>query len=305
MIAISKREEIRMDKYWLVTKIIPNTQNKEVIEEFLLSLKLANRSRGTIIMYRRFLERFFHDMKEPFHKLTSDEILQWFLKNEADVKEVTFRMRMSVLSSFYTFCVQERYLEKSPIKSRWFPRVPKSIPKYLEKEEIAKTRMQGEFTSLRNQVLVEFMLTSGCRVGEVHLLNREDLDLENRTARVLGKGKKIRTVHFTEKCAVLLEKYLTLWRPWRSTSVFITSTGNRLSIRMIQDLIRDVGRDAELASRLHPHRLRHTFATELLAKGAELSFIGDELGHSDIGTTQIYAKLPKREIISLYRKYMG
>ncbi|MBU7595724.1 tyrosine-type recombinase/integrase [Metabacillus halosaccharovorans] len=294
-----------MDKFWLVTKIIPNSKNKEVIEEFLLSLKLANRSRGTVIIYRRFLERFFYDMTEPFHKLTADQILQWFLKNEANVKEVTYRMRLSVLSSFYTFCVQERYLEKSPIKSRWFPRVPKSMPKYLEKEEIAKMRVQGEVTSLRNQVVVEFMLTTGCRVGEVHLLNKEDLDLENRTARVKGKGKKIRTVHFTEKCAVLLEKYLNLWRPRRSPAVFVTRMGTRLSIRMIQVLIRDVGKDAELTSRLHPHRLRHTFATELLAKGAELSFIGDELGHSDIGTTQIYAKLPKREIISLYRKYMG
>ncbi len=159
-------------------------------------------------------------------------------------------------------------------------------------------------TSLRNQLLVEFMLTSGCRVGEVHQLNREDVDFENRTARVIGKGKKIRQVHFSDKCAVLLDRYIDSC-PQTSPALFVTTTGTRLGTRRIQKIIQDIGEKAGFDKRLHPHRLRHTFATELLAKGAELSFIGDELGHSNLETTQIYARLPKREIIALYRKYMG
>lgn len=293
-----------MDNYWKLTIVLPNKNNQETIEEFLLSLNLANRSRGSIILYRRFLEKFFCNIEEPYNQLTSESILKWFLKHESDIKEATLRLRLSILSSFYTFCIKEEYLETSPIKSRWFPRLSQTVPKYLEREDIAKIRQNSEMTSLRNQAIIEFMLTSGCRVSEVNRLNIEDVDIKNRLARVTGKGKKIRHVHFTDKCAVLLERYLKS-RSQNTPPFFVTSTGNRLSVRMIQDLVRDVGRDAGLTTRLHPHRFRHTFATELIAKGADLSFIGDEMGHSDISTTQIYARLPKREIISMYRKFMG
>lgn len=293
-----------MERYWELTHPLPNKVNQEVVNDFLLSLKLANRSQGTIIQYRRFLERFFGDMKDSFSSLSSDTIREWFVNNESHVKEGTLSYRLSVLSSFYTFCVQEEYLEKSPMKIRWFPRLPQPVPKYLEKEDIAKIRQKSEWTSLRNQALIEFMLASGCRVGEVHQLNREDIDLENRTARVVGKGKKIRHIHFIDKCAVLLERYIAS-RPQAFPALFVTSTGKRLSIRTIQHIVKEIGERAGLTTSLHPHRFRHTFATELLAKGAELSFIADEMGHSDLGTTQIYARLPKREIIALYRKFMG
>lgn len=292
-----------MTNYWELTKSLPNNLNQDVINDFLLSLKLSNRSEGTVIQYRRFLEKFFSNMDDPFDSISSDTIHQWFLKHEANVKEVTFRYRLSILASFFTFCVREDYLNQSPIKSRWFPRLLQSIPRYLEKEDIAITRQQSEQEVIRNQVLIEFMLTSGCRVGEVHALNREDVDLENRTARVIGKGKKIRHVHFTERCAVLMERYID--SAPHSPALFVTSTGKRLSIRVMQSIVSNIGKEAALTTRLYPHRLRHSFATQLLAKGADLSFICDELGHSQLGTTQIYARLPKKELIALYRKYMG
>ncbi|MEH6938317.1 tyrosine-type recombinase/integrase [Bacillus sp. JJ664] len=293
-----------MEKYWELKKTLPNQANQEVINEFLLSLKLENRSDGTITHYRYFLERFFGDIKEDYSSLTSETILQWFLEHQSHVKEATLHSRLAVLSSFYNFCVIEEHISKSPMKSRWYPRLPHPIPKYLEKDDIAKTRLQIENVSIRNQLLVEFMLVSGCRVGEVNNLNWEDVDLENRTACVVGKGKKIRHVHFTDKCAVLFERYLTK-RKIKSGALFVTTTGKRLGIRRIQVIIYEIGELAALSKRLHPHRFRHTFATELLAKGAELSFIGDELGHSQVASTLIYARLPKREIVSLYRKYMG
>ncbi|WP_231607336.1 tyrosine-type recombinase/integrase [Fictibacillus sp. 18YEL24] len=228
------------------------------------------------------------------------------MKYQGHLKEVTYKNRISILSSFYTFCVQEGHLEQSPIKKRWIPRCPKALPKYIEKNEVAKVRQQTERTSLRNQAIVEFLLTSGCRIGEVHQLNIKDIDLENRIARVVGKGKKIRDVHFSDKCAVLIERYLDS-RVKKPLSPLFTRLGNesRLSIAGYQKFLSDIGKRAGLSTSLHPHRFRHTFATELLAKGAELSFISDELGHKDMGTTQIYARLPNYVIISQYRKFMG
>ncbi|GEL78673.1 tyrosine-type recombinase/integrase [Tenuibacillus multivorans] len=293
-----------MEKYWELTQALPNAFNQEVIQDFLLSLKLANCSKHTILYYRRFLERFFSVQEESFTQLQPEPILKWFTTHVSHLKESSYRHKLDILSSFYNFCIQEEYLEQSPIKRRWFPRLPKSIPKYLDKEDIARIRQESENT-LRNQVLVEFFLTTGCRVREVHELNREDVDLESRTACVRGKGRKIRYVHFTAKCALLLGRYMDTC-PKQSPALFVTlKKGNRLSIRGIQETIYKIGKKAGLSTKLYPHRFRHTFATELLSKGAELSFIGDELGHADIGTTQIYARLPQREIVALYRKFMG
>lgn len=294
-----------MEKSIISITELKNIENGEILNEYLQSLIVENRSKQTIKCYRYFLERFFREQEKSYSSLNSDEIREWFNKNTLEVKEKTIRFQLSVLSSFYNYCVQEEYLEKSPIKQRWFPRLPKPIPKYLEKVEIAKVRHQSENEKLRNRVLVELILTSGCRVAEVFQLNRTDIDLENRTARVVGKGKKIRSVHFTENCLILLERYLEN-RDDKEHALFIsTVTGKRLSIRMIQFIFNQIGEKAGLTGSLHPHRLRHTFATELLAKGADILFIADELGHSDIGTTQIYARLPKSSMVASYRRYMG
>lgn len=294
-----------MSEYWKLKKSLPNALNHELVNDFLLNLKLANRSHETITKYRIILQKFFHDKNEPITSLTSNAILQWLKTHVWHLKETTISGYISVLSSFCTFCVHEEYLKRSPIKSRWYPRIPQPVPKYLEKEDIAKTRLQSEMSSLRSQVLIEFMLTSGCRVGEVHRLNRDDVDLVNHSARVMGKGKKIRYAHFTDKCALLLERYIDSCQK-TSPAVFVTlNSGKRLGVAGIRAIVKKIGEEAGLSSRLHPHRLRHTFATELLAKGADLSFIGDELGHSNLSTTQIYARLPKSEVISMYRKFMG
>lgn len=296
---------LNMKKYWELTKILPNKDNQEVVSEFLLNLKLSNRSEKTIIDYRKFLEHFFEDMEEAYLSLSSDRILGWF-QAKKNLKESSYKRYLGIISSFYNFCVRETLIEQSPIKRRWVPRTLKAVPKSLEKGEIAKVQLESERSTLRNQILVEFMLTSGCRVGEVHRLNLEDVDLENRTALVVGKGKKIRHVHFSEKCGVLLERYVEARQEKTSSPIFtVRGTGARLSIPAIRKIMYELGEKAGLSMKLHPHRLRHTFATELIKKGAELSFISDELGHADLGTTQIYARLPNQVIISQYRKYMG
>ncbi|MEH7356681.1 tyrosine-type recombinase/integrase [Neobacillus drentensis] len=302
----SKYQGSITEKYWEVKVQLPNIENKRVINEYLLSLKVANRSFYSINNVRYFLQSFFKEQEGLFSSLTSDEIQEWLIQHHKGVKENTIKFHVSALSAFYAFCVEEGYLDKSPVKSRWFPRCPKPIPKYMGKEEIAKIRWISEKGLLRDRAMLEFFLSSGCRVGEVHLLDRASVDLENRTARVVGKGRKIRQVHFSEKCALLLERYLEC-RKDGNPALFVASgiISSRISSRWIQKIFNRVGNEAGVTGSLHPHRLRHTFATELLAKGADLFFIADELGHSDLKTTQVYANLPKSKVITLYRKYMG
>lgn len=295
-----------MGRYWELKKVLPHPKNQEIVNEFLAHLKLANRTEGTITVYRRFLEDFFCEMEESYDRLSSNQIIDWFHVNKKHLKDTSFKGKLAILSSFYRFCVQESLMERTPIKRRWFPRLAKSIPKSLGKEEIAKVIQEAERSPLRDQAIIEFLLTSGCRIGEVHQLNIGGVDLENRTACVTGKGKKIRMVHFSEKCAILLERYFeTRVNVHDSSPLFINKVENRIDIRSYFTIIAEIGKSAGLSSSLHPHRFRHTFATELLIKGADLSFISEELGHSDMKTTQIYARVPNQSIVAQYRKFMG
>lgn len=295
-----------MKNYWKLRKQLPNRKNEEVVSDFLLSLKLANRSEYTLIKYREVLEDFFGDKKDDYSILSSEEIFRWIQANKNHLKEKSLHIYLAIISSFYSFCVREGLIEHSLIKRRWFPSLPQSVPKFLGKGDIAKVRQASEQTSLRNQGLIELMLSSGCRLGEVHRLNIEDVELENRTARVLGKGKKIRHIHFSDKCAIILERYLIAREVKPTSPLFVAERKeSRLSIARIKAIVDEIGKKAGLSTRLHPHRFRHTFATELLAKGAEISFISEELGHSNLSTTQIYARLTNQTIISQYRKFMG
>ncbi|ARF15763.1 hypothetical protein SporoS204_12495 [Sporosarcina ureae] len=301
-----KWKEGNSGSYWRLRMQLPNQENHKEINEFLLSLKVSNYSKHTILSYRNFLQKFFKDRKEASFSLTSSQIQQWFIQNEKDFQEATIKNHLIILSTFYNFCVEEGTINKSPIKSRMFPRPRMAIPKYLDKEEVAKIREKTDQLWLRDRCIFEFLYTSGCRVDEVHRLDRSDVDLEKRMAMVLGKGKKYRQVHFSEKCANLLELYIER-RMDSNPALLVTSNqkANRLSKDMIRSILKKLGEDAGISGSLHPHRLRHTYATEMLAKGADLLFIADELGHTDVQTTQIYANLPKQELISLYRKYMG
>jgi len=293
-------------KEWEIQIPLPNRENQNVLHEFLLSLKVMNYSMVTVNNYRYSLQTFFKEQTALFSTLSSEEILDWLHIYAKGKKEKTVMNKINALMGFYHFCVEEGHIEKCPIKSRWYPLLPKPVPKYLGREDVAKIRQQAEKEPLRNRVLLEFLLTSGCRVGETHRLNRGDVDLESRTAIVIGKGKKIRQVHFTERCSLLLERYLET-RKDQKTALFISSQGKRprMSIVSMQTTVRRIGKEANLSRSLHPHRLRHTFATDLLAKGADLSFIADELGHSDLNTTQVYTHVQNSTIIAMYQKYMG
>lgn len=300
-----KYDKLENNRYWEISNLFVNNDSRKIINEYLLSMKLENLSAGTIYQYRFFLNSFFKDKRENCLSLTPEEIRKCFIPLQKGLKAATIKTRLTILFSFYNFCVDEGYIHILPIKKRWFPRKSKSIPKFLEKEEIAKVRQLCEKRNqLRNRVMVELLLTSGCRISEINMLNKSDIDLENRTAQVLGKGKKIREVHFSETCAILLERLLESYID-EHPALFISERGTRLGIRQMQKIVEQVGIDAKIKSSLHPHRFRHTFATELLTKGADLSFIADELGHKQLQTTKIYACLPNWKLISLYRKFKG
>lgn len=291
-------------KYWVLEDVDIDATTKKIINEYLMSLKSTQKRPLTIYNYKRILVKFFTEYPKPVLELDTEDILNWLVKHRATKKATSILSYISCLSNLFKFCVEQGYMERNLIKSRWRPKLPKPVPQYLDKTEQARVKLHADNLAVRDRAIVEFLLSSGCRRCELVALNVTDVDLANRTAWVTGKGQKRRQVHFSPQCALYLQKYLKTHPPHES-ALFLSRFGTRITGRSIFSITTKLGRRAALASNLGPHRLRHTFATNLLARGAELDFISDELGHSNLNTTRIYARLPAEQIVSLYRKLMG
>lgn len=292
-------------KYWISNnQSIPN-QTREILNEYLLSLKLANKAEATISKYRSILERFFSECTVPLDAITSEDVLKWFQQFSVGKKERTLDLMLSTLSSFFKFCLAEDYVDIMVIKNRWRPKIPQALPKYLNEHEFARVKMAAEQLPLRDRALVLFLFSSGCRRFEVSQLEIQDIDLDKRTVAVKGKGKRIRNIHFSEECALILKDYLQTRSGNPTEPLFMNKFGKALEQNGIYKITTKLGRMAGLNKPLTPHCCRHTFATNMLARGADLEFIADEMGHADLNTTRVYARIPTEDMILAYQNIMG
>ena len=294
-----------MNKYWISTDEVISNQTKTTLNEYLLSLKLANKAEATISKYRAILEMLFRECTIPIEELTSNDVLKWFQSFAAGKKEKTLDLVLSTLSSFFKFCVAEDHMENTIVKNRWRPKIPQSLPKYLTAQEYARVKIATEQLSMRDRALILFLFSSGCRRFEATQLSIQDVDLEKRTAIVKGKGKKIRNIHFSEECGLLLKAYLSTRSGDKAEPLFLNKFNKALDKGGIYNITRRVGELAGLEQTLHPHVCRHTFATNMLARGADLQFIADEMGHKDLNTTRIYAWIPTEDLRIAYHNIMG
>ncbi|MFE1242963.1 site-specific tyrosine recombinase/integron integrase [Fictibacillus sp. NPDC058756] len=284
-------------------KICP--QASKALNQYLVNLKNEYKSEATITKYQWILERFFNGCCIPLKDITSENVLNWLNEFSEGKSAKTIDLVLACLSSFFNFCLEEEYLEKMLIKKRWRPKIPQSLPRYLNEEEYASVKVAAEKLSLRDRALIHFMFSSGCRRSEVSNLDLQDVDMKRRTAEVVGKGKKIRHVHFSEECALILKDYLGTRTSDESDALFLNRKGERLLPKGIYEITKKLGKMASLKKVLHPHALRHTFATNMLARGAKIEFIADELGHSNLNTTRIYARIPTEDMILAYQNIMG
>lgn len=289
--------------YWKSN--LEDESTRAIMDEYLLGLKLENKAERTIRNYRWFLERFFSVCTVPLKLLTSEDVRKYLNHFTNGKKERTVDAYLSALSSFLQFCLAEEYIENVVIKKRWRPKIPQSLPKYLNETEFARVKINTENLNLRDRALMLFLFSSGCRSSEVSNLSIQDVNLEKRTAEVTGKGKRIRKVHFSEECAIALKEYLQTRNCDGIAPLFLNNTGQRLEANAIYYITKKIGKKAGLQQSLHPHCCRHTFATNMLARGATLEFIADELGHSNLNTTRIYARILTEDMILSYQNIMG
>ena len=229
-------------------------------------------------------------------------------------ERVSVARKLTVLRSFYLFLVQEGMFQSTPVPSgRSFRlKVAKPLPTFLghrEAERLLDAPDESTSMGLRDKAILELLYACGVRLAEIHGMDVEDINLGQRTILVRGKGNKERETLFGESAESALVRYLNESRPMlaeeaapqeKTNALFLNRYGQRLSRRSIEALVRKYGTAAGTRDEVHPHTLRHTYATHMLEGGADLRVIQELLGHSSPQTTQIYTHVTKNEALQAY-----
>lgn len=213
---------------------------------------------------------------------------------------------LAVLRSFCRFAIKQHWLTSNPAEMVQPPKAPRKLPKHLDVDEInhlLDQNVEEDPVKLRNNLLMEFTYSCGLRVSELSGLNCGDINWSDKTVIVLGKGQKERILPVTQIALNKTKRWLkmrTAWLKDQTDALFISSRGNRMSDRVIRECMRKSALEQGLSKHLHPHKLRHSFATHMLESSQDLRAVQELLGHKNLSTTQIYTHLDFAHLTKVY-----
>ena len=233
-------------------------------------------------------------------------LLRKFLSvlSERKLNKRTLSRKISTMKSFFKFMLRESLIKSNPASSLIYPRLDKPLPNFLTEKEIGsmlKLPKGGELLVLRDKAILEFLYSTGARVSEMVLLKKENVDFISGIAKVRGKGRKERLLPLGEPAINSLKKYVDK-RSDSNPSLFVNKRLGTLTDRGVRDIIYKYVKKAAIVSKVSPHTFRHSFATHLLDRGADLRSVQELLGHSSISTTQVYTHLTIDSLKSVYQK---
>jgi len=229
---------------------------------------------------------------------------------EQGVQKASVSAKLSALRSFYRYLISQDFVSSNPLLAISSPKLEKRLPIFLSSSEAAKlVEIPNAAAPLgqRDKALLELIYAAGLRVSEVVALNVDSVELEAREIRAWGKGSKERMVLMGVPAASALRLYLEDGRKkllgnYRNEALFVNRYGRRLSVRSVQNITKKCEIKAGLDKRVHPHTLRHSFATHLLDGGADLRVVQELLGHANLATTQVYTHVTQKRAREVYLK---
>lgn len=222
--------------------------------------------------------------------------------------------KLSSLRSFFGYLLRTALLKSNPADGVRAPRLEKPLPRFLEVEEVGRllaAAAGGDLWSLRDRAILETLYGAGLRVSELVGLDEGDLDLSGGLVHARGKGRKERLTPLGASATAALQRYLGSRRTWAlgrlppaagRPPVFINRHGERLDVRSVRRLLDKYRAVAGIAHEISPHTLRHSFATHLLDRGADLRIVQDLLGHASLASTQVYTHLTAERLKAAYEK---
>ncbi len=265
-----------------------------------------NYSAHTILNYRLDLEDFKNFLGETALEKVDYLALRKYLAllKEKNLSNRSVNRHLSTLRSFFRFLNREGLIKTNPILSLSSPKQEKHLPQFLTEEEVTRlieAVIPRNERGLRDRAVIETFYSTGIRISELAGLSRDDIDFIGGVVKVMGKGKKERIVPIGDKAISAIRDYLEK-RKKDSASVFLNKSGRRITTRGIRNIVGKYIRLAGIKQGVSPHTLRHSFATHLLNRGADLRSVQELLGHANLSTTQIYTHLTTDKLKSIYDK---
>jgi integrase/recombinase XerC len=313
----------------------PNMQ--QAIEKFIAYLRYErNASPNTIREYQRDTEQFAAFVTPPGEKtMPLREVTHLVIREyvsamyQQGLEKSSVARRLASLRTFFKFCVREKLASQNPARLVSTPKLPKRVPQVLSEEEMGsyldalvdggsrfatgkKKKQREDFTLnlKRDRAILELLYASGLRASECVGLDLQSIDRTGQILRVLGKGRKERVVPYGSKAQAALEAYWPVRdeilakpkAPAGVEAVFLNRWGRRLTTRSVRTIVKKYVKLTNVNWDLHPHSLRHAFATHLLADGADLRAIQELLGHVSLSTTQRYTQASIQQLTQIYDK---
>jgi integrase/recombinase XerC len=282
---------------------------KKFIEKFIDFLKAEQGvSLHTLRAYSRDLDEFASFLDEKPKDIDYLDIRSYIASlHHRELKKSSISRKLAAIRSFFKYLHREGYVKKNPAKLVSSPKVPKTLPRFLDVDEtfsLMDTPKGDTFRPTRDKAMLELLYSSGLRVSELTSLDVVDLDMKESVVRVKGKGRKERIVPIGSKSMEALQNYLPerISLKKKSPALFLNNRGGRLTQRSVRRILVNYSRMINLKGDVGPHTLRHTFATHLLHEGADLRSIQELLGHSSLSTTQKYTHVDIRHLAEVYDK---
>jgi len=287
---------------------------QEVFNKYISYLEVErNASAYTVRNYTTDLLDFFNFLKakgtgslKEVDKYIVRDYLSWLV--EQGFVKASIARKLSAIRSFYRYLLREEMVSTSPVATTSSPKLDRRLPSFLAIEEMERLLEAPDLSSpvgRRDRALLELLYAAGLRVSELVSLNLGQVNLETREIRVWGKGSKERMVLMGEPAARALSVYLSQGRPELlgkkgGSALFLNRYGGRLPERRVQRILEKYANIAGIGKRVHPHMLRHTFATHLLDGGADLRVVQELLGHASLSSTQIYTHVTQSQARKVY-----
>ena len=279
--------------------------NQKLIELFLASKRVEGCSEKSLKYYKVTIETMFKTIKKHVREVSTDDLRGYLTEyqSEKNSSRVTIDNIRRILSSYFSWLEDEDYILKSPVRRIHKVKSATTVKETYTDEALEK--MRDNCSNLRDLALIDMLASTGMRVGELVLLNQEDINFVERECVVFGKGDKERIVYFDARTKIHLQNYLNS-RADKNNALFVSLKApyERLKIGGIEVRLREMGKRLDIP-KMHPHKFRRTLATIAIDKGMPVEQLQRLLGHQRIDTTMKYAMVKQSNVKLAHKKYIG
>lgn len=279
--------------------------SQKLIDSFVYAKRIEGCSEKTLKYYRTTIEAMVADIDKGVRHVQTDDLRAYLTKyqEEHGSSRVTIDNIRRILSSFFSWLEDEDHILKSPVRRIHKVKTSTNIKETYTDEELEK--MRDNCTELRDLAIIDMLSSTGMRIGEMVLLNKADINFNERECVVFGKGDKERVVYFDARTKIHLQNYIDS-RTDGDPALFVTLRApyTRITIGGIESRLREMGKTLEI-EKVHPHKFRRTLATLAIDKGMPIEQLQQLLGHKRIDTTLQYAMVKQSNVKQAHRKYIG